>query len=193
MIEEQNTTTKEQNLGIIVGYREKLQQKILADELKKEQRAKRRAKAFADTGIEALWLSVSDVIVQHYDAPKRRAGIGLPLGQCGRLLKNREMTCGLKILDEIYGGPMWKCTCKKDAEKISYYMSQPAPMWDAEKFALHGDHRPDNTPYDKQDMTTSFIQFLLQIIPPTVFENVTPVDIADVAHKNTKRKVLAAS
>lgn len=193
MSEEQNNATKEYGLGTVVGYRSKLQLKFLDDELKKERRVKIRAKAFADTNIEELWLSVSDVIVPHYEAKKRLVGIGVQLGQCGRLLKKRGVTYGLKIVDVMYGGPIWKCICDRHNGKINYYMQQPSPMWDETRFNFHGTQRKDKNPYDANDMRDSFVQFLLMAIPPSIFEDVQPVEQAEASSKKAKRRVLAVT
>ena len=72
----------EKYLGMIVGYRKTLEQKFATAELKKEERAKQLANAFAQTDIEGIWSAASKFLIPHYDANRRLAGMEIELGSC---------------------------------------------------------------------------------------------------------------
>lgn len=180
--------TTENYRGMIVGHRRVLEQTYVKDELQKEERAKQRATAFAKTDIEGIWLSVQDVLIQHFDSKKRLAGIELRLGDCGKFMRKRGLVYGLKIRDELYGGPRWACLRAKD--KILCSMHQPM-MYNTERFSYCGHSNPNGVDYTAKDMRDSFLDFMTIIVPAHALAGVEPVDMAEIDQAKTRRKIMA--
>lgn len=178
-------------LGVVVGHRKRLEQRAAQDEQSKELKAKQLAIAFAATDIENIWIAAKDIITWHYSAKKRLLGVGVQLGKCGALKKQRGMTCGLKITDKLYGGPEW--SCRRDSEgRVHYYAQQPSPIWDADRFPFTGRQTTKGEFYTADDMRESFIQFLLVALPPNALDGIEAVSFDAHEKAKTKRKVLVA-
>lgn len=180
----------ENYLGMIVGHRRVLEQAYVKDELKKEERAKQKANAFAKTDIEGIWLAVQDVMIQHFDSRKRLAGIEIRLGDCGTFMRTRGLVCGLKIRDELYSGPRWTCLRTKD--KILYSMHQPL-MYNTERFSYSGHVNQNGADYTAKDMRDSFLDFMTIIVPAHALAGVEPVDMAEIEQAKTRRKIMASA
>lgn len=178
----------EQYLGMIVGYRRVLKQNYAQDELKKEERAKQLAAAFAKTDIENIWLAAQDIMIPHFDSEKRLAGIEIRLGDCGKLIRRRGLPNGLRIDDGLYGGPLW--CCKREGDSITYHMHQPI-MYDSTRFTYHGHVNPKNIEYTAKDMRDSFLSFMTIAIPTQALSGIEPIDMAEVDAKKTRRKIMA--
>lgn len=182
----------ERYLGMIVGYRKTLEQKLVNAELKKEERVKQLANAFAQTDIESIWRAASKLKIPHYDANKRLAGVEIELGPCGKFKVRRGMVVGLRICPELYGGPSWHVSRKKNQE-VAYTMQQPSPIWDDERFSWNGGFTPNGAAYTAKDMRDSFLGFMALAIPARQLADIEPVDVTTVDDAPAKRKIMVTA
>lgn len=180
--------TKEKYLGMIVGRQQAIQQVYLQEELAKEKKEQALANIFAQTDIVNIWDAAKDVLISNPFGCNKQGGVSVPLSKCGSYIKRRDHIVGLRICNELLGGPEWRCKRTKTGA-IFYFMQQPH-NWDNERFCYSGTKTPKNVDYTEHDMRDAFLSFMGRVVPPAALTGIDPVLIDSLDRKPT-RKLLA--